>query len=50
MNGLNSTNNTFRFLSDHACMNRCSTVGKNINYIKWKYDVPPLTKDVSWDI
>ena len=42
MNGLNSTNNTFRFLSDHACMNRCSTVGKNINYIMWKYDVPPM--------
>ena len=42
MNGLNSTNNTFRFLSDHACMNRCSTVGKNNNYIMWKYDVPPM--------
>ena len=42
MNGLNSTNNTFRFLSDHACMNICSTVGKNINYIMWKYDVPPM--------
>ena len=25
MNGLNSTNNTFRFLSEHACMNRGST-------------------------
>ena len=31
MNGLNSTNNTFQFLSDHACMNRGSTVGKNMN-------------------
>ena len=31
MNGLNSTNNTFRFLSDHSCMNRGSTVGKNMN-------------------
>ena len=42
MNGLNSMNNTFRFLSDHACMNRCPTVGKNINYIMWKYDVPRM--------
>ena len=40
MNGLNSTNNTFRFLSEHACMNRGSTVGKNMNYIMWKYEVP----------
>ena len=32
MNGLNSTYNTFRFLSDHDCMNRGSTVGKNMNY------------------
>ena len=41
MNGLNSTNRTFRFLSNHACMNRGSTIGKNINYIMWKYDIPP---------
>ena len=40
MNGLNSTNNTFRFLSEHACMNRGSTVGKNLNDIMWKYEVP----------
>ena len=40
MNGLNSTNNTFRFLSDHTCMNRGSTVGKNMNYIMWKYEIP----------
>ena len=40
MNGLNSTNNTFRFLSEHACMNRGSTVGKNLNNIMWKYEVP----------
>ena len=32
MTGLNSTNNTFRFLSNHACMNRGSTIGKNITY------------------
>ena len=39
MNGINSTNRTFRFfLSNHACMNIGSTVGKNINYIMWKYD------------
>ena len=38
MNGLNSTNNTFRFLSEHACMNRGSAVGKNMNYIMWKYE------------
>ena len=37
INGLNRTNNTFRFLSNHACMNRGSTIGKNINYILWKY-------------
>ena len=41
MNGLNSTTNAFLFLSGHACMNRGSTVGKNINYIMWKYEVPP---------
>ena len=41
MNGINSTNRTFRFLSNHACMNRGSTIGKNINYIMWKYDIPP---------
>ena len=41
MNGLNSTNNTFQFLSNHACMNRGSTVGKNMNHIMWKYEVPP---------
>ena len=40
MNGLNSTNNTFRFVSDHACMNRGSIVGMNINYIMWKYELP----------
>ena len=39
MNGLNSTNNTFRFLSEHACMNRGSTVGKNLIDIMWKYEV-----------
>ena len=39
MNGLNSPNNTFRFLSEHACMNRGSTVGKNLNDIMWKYEV-----------
>ena len=39
-NGLNSMNNTFRFLSEHACMNRASTVGKNLNDIMWKYEVP----------
>ena len=51
MNGLNSMNDTFRFLSNHACMNRGSTIGKNINYILWKYEVPPNSpKDVSWDI
>ena len=41
MNGLNSTNNTFRFLSNHACMNRGSTVGKNMNHIMCNYEVPP---------
>ena len=41
MNGSNSMNNTFRFLSNHACMNRGSTVGKNMNHIMWKYEVPP---------
>ena len=41
MNGTNSTNETFRFLSNHACMNRGSTIGKKMNYIMWKYDVPP---------
>ena len=41
MNGLNRTNNTSRFLSGHACMNRGSAVGKNMNYIMWKYVVPP---------
>ncbi len=44
MNGINSTNKTFRFSSNHACyrcMNRGSTIGKNMNYIMWKYDVPP---------
>ena len=41
MNGINSTNRTFSFLSNHACMNRGSTIGKNINYIMWKYDIPP---------
>ena len=25
------------FLSNHACMKRCSTIGKNMNYIMWKY-------------
>ena len=29
------------FLSNHACMNRGSTIGKNINYIMRKYDIPP---------
>ena len=38
MNGINSRNRTFRFLSNHACI---STIGKNINYIMWKYDIPP---------
>ena len=42
MNGLNSTNNTFRFLSEHACTNRGSTVGKNMNYIMWTCEVPPV--------
>ena len=41
MNGINSTNRTFRFLSNHACMNRGSIIGKNMNYIMWKYDIPP---------
>ena len=41
MNGINSTNRTFRFVSNHACMNRGSTIGKNINHIVWKYDIPP---------
>ena len=31
----------FRFLSNHACMNRGSTTGKNMKYIMWKYAVPP---------
>ncbi len=29
------------FLPNHACMNRGSTIGNNMNYIMWKYDVPP---------
>ena len=42
MNGINSTNKTFRFLSNHDCMNTGSTIGKNMNYIiMWKCDVPP---------
>ena len=31
----------FVFLSNHACMTRGSTIGKNMNYIMWKYDIPP---------
>ena len=34
-----STNTTFLFVSDHDCMNRGSTVGKNMNYIMWKFEV-----------
>ena len=29
------------FLSNNACMNRGSTIGKNVNYLMWKYDVRP---------
>ena len=29
------------FLSNHACMDRGSTIGKNVNYVMWKYDVRP---------
>ena len=36
MNGINSTNKSLRFLFNHACMNRGSTIGKNMNYIMWK--------------
>ncbi len=31
INGMNSTNTTFRCLSNHDCMNRGSTIGKNMN-------------------
>ena len=42
MNVINSTNRTFQFfLSNPACMNRSSTIGKNMNYIMWTYDIPP---------
>ena len=41
MKDLNSMNNTFRCLSNQACMNRGSTIGKNTNYILWKYEEPP---------
>ena len=33
MNGLNGTNNKFRFLFNHDSTNRGSTIGKNMNYI-----------------
>ena len=36
-----STNKTFYFVSNLACMNRGSTIGTNVNYIRWKYEVPP---------
>ena len=39
MNGINSTDRTFRFLSNRACMNRGSTIGKNMNYTMSKYDI-----------
>ena len=50
MNGLNSrpTNSTFRCLSNHACMNRSSTIGKNMNYIMGKYKLPKAMKNRSF--
>ena len=44
---MNDLNSTFRFLSEHACMNRGSTVGKNLND---DVEVRSTTKDVSWVI